>query len=67
MPTGEFTRAMLAGIPQVGRYDSWKVSNEEIRAQNRRDFRNERVFSIDPLGSQDIDDAMSVKILPTKK
>jgi len=40
----------------------WQVDPEE--AKKRRDCRAWRVFSIDPPGSQDIDDALSVNVLP---
>lgn len=48
---------MLADIPQSSPQKRWSLPPEE--AQKRRDLRSERVFSIDPLGSQDIDDALS--------
>ncbi|RMX68332.1 hypothetical protein DD238_004452 [Peronospora effusa] len=42
---------------------NWKVSDEE--ALRRRDLRKtHRVFSVDPHGCQDIDDAMSIQRLP---
>lgn len=49
---------MLADLPDA----SWKLPQEEIA--RRRDCRKERVVSIDPLGSKDIDDALHVKQLP---
>lgn len=49
---------MLADLPD----SSWKLPQEEIA--RRRDCRKERVVSIDPLGSKDIDDALHVKQLP---
>jgi DIS3-like exonuclease 1 len=62
---GEFSPKMIEGIPFVERGDSWAVPAAELR--NRRDMRQERVFSIDPLGSQDIDDALSVRFLDDKR
>ncbi|CAI5730398.1 unnamed protein product [Hyaloperonospora brassicae] len=42
---------------------TWKVPDEEV--PRRRDLREtHRVFSVDPPGCQDIDDAMSVRRLP---
>ncbi|KAG7390584.1 DIS3 mitotic control [Phytophthora pseudosyringae] len=42
---------------------NWKVPEEEI--PRRRDLRKtHRVFSVDPHGCQDIDDAMSIRRLP---
>lgn len=36
----------------------WKIPLEEIA--KRRDLRNERIFTIDPTGARDLDDALSV-------
>ncbi|KAG2531336.1 hypothetical protein JM16_001092 [Phytophthora kernoviae] len=42
---------------------NWEVPDEEV--QHRRDLReSHRVFSVDPHGCQDIDDAMSIRCLP---
>ncbi|KAK1930635.1 DIS3-like exonuclease 1 [Phytophthora citrophthora] len=42
---------------------NWNVPEEEV--PRRRDLRNtHRVFSVDPHGCQDIDDAMSIRRLP---
>ncbi|CAH0476675.1 unnamed protein product [Peronospora belbahrii] len=42
---------------------NWQVSAEEV--SRRRDLRKtHRVFSVDPRGCQDIDDAMSIQRLP---
>ncbi|KAE8891033.1 DIS3-like exonuclease 1 [Phytophthora fragariae] len=42
---------------------NWKIPDEEI--PRRRDLRKtHRVFSVDPHGCQDIDDAMSIQRLP---
>ncbi|KAJ8539055.1 hypothetical protein ON010_g12816 [Phytophthora cinnamomi] len=42
---------------------NWKVPDEEV--PRRRDLRKtHRVFSVDPHGCQDIDDAMSIQRLP---
>lgn len=36
----------------------WKIPNEEIT--KRRDLREKRIFTIDPTGARDLDDALSV-------
>lgn len=53
-----FSANMLTDLPD----SNWQVPSEEY--SKRRDMRKERIFSIDPLGSMDIDDAISVKYLP---
>lgn len=40
------------------RGSTWKIPEEEIR--KRRDLRKKRIFSIDPTGARDLDDALSV-------
>eukprot|EP01117_Protostelium_nocturnum_P010562 TRINITY_DN3799_c0_g1_i5.p2 TRINITY_DN3799_c0_g1~~TRINITY_DN3799_c0_g1_i5.p2 ORF type:complete len:1114 (-),score=421.54 TRINITY_DN3799_c0_g1_i5:5440-8781(-) len=51
---------MLEGIPPSDPpKNRWQLPEEECL--KRRDLRKERIYSIDPLGSQDIDDALSVK------
>ena len=56
----EFSDAVLKNIG----FDEWSVDNEskEILA-SRRDFRTETTFTIDPTGTQDLDDALHVKDL----
>ncbi len=51
-----FSSNMLADLPTP-------LSFTAELLPGRRDMRNDRVFSIDPLGSMDIDDALSVKQL----
>jgi exoribonuclease R len=36
----------------------WKIPEEEI--SKRRDLRNKRIFTIDPLTAKDLDDALSI-------
>ncbi|OQS06525.1 DIS3-like exonuclease 1, partial [Thraustotheca clavata] len=49
--------------PRVPLTREWQIPTDEL--QNRRDLRNtHRVFSVDPPGCQDIDDAMSITQLP---
>lgn len=40
------------------RGSKWKIPDEEIAT--RRDLRKERIFTIDPTGARDLDDALSV-------
>lgn len=50
-----FSSAAISSLPPMG--DQWTVPNEEIAT--RRDLRkSRRIFSVDPPGCQDIDDAM---------
>lgn len=53
---------MLAELPEHTSERPWRPDPAEVA--KRRDCRSWRVCSIDPLGSQDIDDALSVNILP---
>jgi exoribonuclease R len=56
-----FSVAALACLPPAG--DAWTIPEEEI--QGRRDLRQSRkIFSVDPPGCQDIDDAMHTTVLP---
>ncbi|KAF1328304.1 Dis3-like exonuclease, partial [Globisporangium splendens] len=49
--------------PQFCELLDWRVPDEEVAV--RRDLRStHRVFSVDPPGCQDIDDAMSIRYLP---
>ena len=52
-----------AVVRNVG-YDDWSVANEgEEALQGRRDFREEKTFTIDPNGSKELDDALHFKDL----
>lgn len=53
-----FSPNALSCLPSVidGR---WNIPEEEI--EKRRDLRNSIIFSVDPPGCQDIDDAMHAK------
>ncbi|ORX87083.1 RNB-domain-containing protein [Basidiobolus meristosporus CBS 931.73] len=58
-----FSAASLKEMPINTKESPWKPTQEEIRS--RRDIRfTHTVFSIDPPGCQDIDDALSVQELP---
>jgi VacB/RNase II family 3'-5' exoribonuclease len=54
----EFAEDVLQDLPPT----PWTIPDSEIRI--RRDFRQDNVFSIDPLTAKDLDDAISVKRLP---
>lgn len=52
-----------AVIKNVG-FEDWTVANDgEDALKNRRDFRNEETFTIDPNGSKELDDAIHFKYL----
>lgn len=52
-----------AVLKTVG-FDEWSVANESEEAlAARRDFRGEKAFTIDPNGTQELDDAIHVKEL----
>eukprot|EP01119_Soliformovum_irregulare_P018505 TRINITY_DN5697_c0_g2_i1.p1 TRINITY_DN5697_c0_g2~~TRINITY_DN5697_c0_g2_i1.p1 ORF type:complete len:755 (+),score=330.95 TRINITY_DN5697_c0_g2_i1:163-2265(+) len=53
---------MLSELPALDPMGKWELPEEECK--KRRDLRNTRIFSIDPLGSQDVDDALGVTKLP---
>eukprot|EP01025_Chloroclados_australasicus_P029386 TRINITY_DN2936_c0_g1_i5.p1 TRINITY_DN2936_c0_g1~~TRINITY_DN2936_c0_g1_i5.p1 ORF type:complete len:652 (-),score=77.29 TRINITY_DN2936_c0_g1_i5:2129-4084(-) len=57
--TDEFPKAVLACLPQQ---NDQTIIEQEI--SNRRDFRNTRIFTIDPSTARDLDDALSVEPLP---
>ena len=57
-----FSANALACLPMVDE-TGWKIDEEEI--SKRRDLRKScRIFSVDPVGCQDIDDAMHARELP---
>jgi DIS3-like exonuclease 1 len=56
--TTPFSAAMMAGLPRSA--SEWRPSGDEVA--RRRDLRRSHlVFSIDPPGCEDIDDALSVR------
>lgn len=56
----DFSDAVLKNIG----FDEWSVANESEEAlASRRDFRTETTFTIDPNGTQELDDAIHVKEL----
>ncbi|GBM82735.1 DIS3-like exonuclease 2 [Araneus ventricosus] len=54
----DFPNEVLDCLPQE---PDWRVPDHEIR--NRRDFRKECVFTIDPSTARDMDDAVSCTVL----
>lgn len=54
-----FTASVLGCLPTL----PLNVDRELKKDPNRKDFRNLNVFSIDPPGCVDIDDAIHVKLL----
>ncbi|XP_076984389.1 DIS3-like exonuclease 1 isoform X2 [Tamandua tetradactyla] len=57
-----FSEAQMSEMPVSTPEDPWKVSPEEAR--ERQDLRQSHlVFSIDPKGCEDVDDALSVRTL----
>eukprot|EP00124_Ichthyophonus_hoferi_P004414 Ihof_evm1s482 gene=Ihof_evmTU1s482 len=57
-----FSPAQLAELPTDTPEHPWIMPPEEIA--KRKDLRNSHmIFSIDPLGSQDVDDALSIKVM----
>ncbi|KAG8533471.1 uncharacterized protein KY384_002254 [Bacidia gigantensis] len=57
----EFSEPVLKNIG----FDDWSVSTESEEALSlRKDLREETTFTIDPLGSLELDDALHVKELP---
>ncbi|MCJ1308162.1 hypothetical protein MMC25_001814 [Agyrium rufum] len=60
----DFSDAVLKNVG----FDEWSIENEnEDAIKARRDFRDETTFTIDPNGSQDLDDALHVKELGNGK
>ncbi|PFH52769.1 hypothetical protein AMATHDRAFT_56203 [Amanita thiersii Skay4041] len=54
-PTEEFTENVLKCLPPM----PWTIPERELEA--RKDLRNERIFTIDPVTAKDLDDAISIK------
>mmetsp|Transcript_15599 Transcript_15599/g.39885 ORF Transcript_15599/g.39885 Transcript_15599/m.39885 type:complete len:692 (+) Transcript_15599:3-2078(+) len=54
-----FSSGMLDTLPSVPSGERWQPDPAEV--SRRRDLRSQRIFSIDPLGCQDIDDALSIR------
>jgi len=57
-----FSASALACLPHVSYDEPWIITDDEIH--RRRDLRGScRIFSVDPPGCQDIDDAMHTRVL----
>lgn len=56
--TSEFSSEVLSCLTRV----PWEIPEEEL--QSRRDLRNLCIFTIDPSSATDLDDALSVELLP---
>lgn len=60
----EFSDAVLKNVG----FEEWSVASEgEELLTGRRDFREERTFTIDPNGSKELDDAIHIKDLGNGK
>lgn len=56
----DFSDAVLKNVG----FEDWSVANDgESALENRRDFRSEETFTIDPNGSKELDDAIHFKQL----
>ncbi|KAF2189611.1 cell wall biogenesis protein phosphatase Ssd1 [Zopfia rhizophila CBS 207.26] len=56
----DFSDAVLKNVG----FEDWSVANDgEAALENRRDFRKEETFTIDPNGSKELDDAIHFKYL----
>ncbi|KAL3629670.1 Exosome complex exonuclease RRP44 A [Castilleja foliolosa] len=55
-----FSSQVLACLPPL----PWSVSAEDVENPIRQDLRHLRVFSVDPPGCRDIDDALHCTLLP---
>ena len=60
--SGDFSADATACLPKVKVGEHWKIPPEEMK--RRVDFREKLVFSIDPPTARDLDDALSVQVLP---
>jgi protein SSD1 len=60
----DFTDAVLKNVG----FEDWSVANDDETAlESRRDFREEHTFTIDPNGSDELDDAIHFKTLTDGK
>ena len=60
----EFSDAVLKSVG----WDEWSLENEGDNClASRRDLREERIFTIDPNGTKELDDAISIKKLDNGK
>lgn len=59
----EFSDAVLKSIG----FEDWSVSSDEATLASRRDFREETIFSIDPVDTKSLEDAFHIKKLADGK
>ncbi|OII71779.1 mitotic control protein [Cryptosporidium ubiquitum] len=59
--SSEFSPSVLKCLPNHGRGNDWKPN--EIDLKDRVDLRHKLVFSVDPPGCKDIDDALSIELI----
>lgn len=59
----DFSEAVLKNVG----WEDWGVASEGDALASRRDFREERTFTIDPTGTKELDDALHIKKLPDGK
>ncbi|KAJ5620457.1 hypothetical protein N7510_004441 [Penicillium lagena] len=59
----EFSDAVLKSIG----FEDWAVSSDEATLASRRDFREETIFSIDPVDTKSLEDAFHIKKLADGK
>ncbi|XP_062845644.1 DIS3-like exonuclease 1 [Trichomycterus rosablanca] len=61
-----FSEAQLREMPVNSKEQPWQMNHSEV--STRRDLRHTHlVFSIDPVGCEDVDDTLSVRTLPDGK
>jgi exosome complex exonuclease DIS3/RRP44 len=59
-----FPRAVLDCLPPEGANWQVPIDKNDLGWKDRRDLRDINICSIDPVGCQDIDDALHAKLLP---
>lgn len=59
--SSEFSPSVLKCLPNHGRSDEWKPNEVDLR--DRVDLRDKLIFSVDPPGCKDIDDALSIELI----
>ncbi|KAF7457920.1 Exosome complex exonuclease RRP44 [Cryptosporidium felis] len=57
--SSEFSPSVLQCLPNYGLFSDWSPNDIDLRS--RTDLRNRLVFSVDPPGCKDIDDALSIE------
>ncbi|KAL7067740.1 putative exosome complex exonuclease RRP44 [Cryptosporidium serpentis] len=61
IPSAEFPNKVLRCLPNYGTNKEWEP--REFDFLGRSDWRNKLVFSVDPPGCKDIDDALSIELI----